>query len=215
MALWNGFGKIKAMDKTRIKKFVIIAFALSGCVFFLAQAKNYLLSLGNGENGQQLTYLITRLQSEMDQQVESYFKADQKDKSQGKYESRVALKMILDIEYSVGGLGTSIIQTIDEYDASLEKVQELENTIKSRSGTQRFFWGGDKEAAAQLEKELFANEEKITQLSNIISQSQASDDLKLVLGSSIKTLQKEQDRLLAIVQEEKKSNGLFGWIKRN
>jgi phosphotransferase system IIB component len=178
----------------------------------LAQAKNYLLSLGNGGNSQQLSYLITRLQTEMDDQVQSYFKADQKDKSQGKYESRTALKVILDIEYSIGGLNADVVQIVDQYDTSLENIQNLENTIKSRSKVQRFFWGGDKESAQKLEQELFANEEKITSLSNIINQSQASDDLKVVLGSSIKTLQREQDRLLQIVQEEKKSNGILGWI---
>ena len=107
--------------------------------------------------------------------------------------------------------GTDIADIMTDYNAELKEILKSENQIQNRSKVARFFAGGDEKAAERLEVQNARNEERIEEVRVRLAEVE-DEELKVVLEGHLAALEKNQERLGAVAEDEMNSKGLFGWI---
>ncbi len=152
-------------------------------------------------NAQELGEIIRERQQEMLQEV---FKNQNR--------MRLAVHALLASEDLIGGIGKNVSQIAKEFNNSVEKTIRAEEKIKQRSGLIKFFLGGDKKAAEEIEQEVNKNQERIQQLHQLMEQCECSEEVKSMVQEQIQNLEEEQNRLKQLAEEEKQNKGIFGWL---
>ncbi|PJE59911.1 MAG: hypothetical protein COU85_01090 [Candidatus Portnoybacteria bacterium CG10_big_fil_rev_8_21_14_0_10_44_7] len=127
---------------------------------------------------------------------------------------RLAVYSLLAMENLIGGIGQQVSAIAREFNNSIQGTLVAEAKIKSRGFWQKIFWGGDKEAAADLEDEIRQNEARIQELLNLQNRTQLKQEIEEQLQVQIQTLKQEQDRLTNLAQQETSKVGFFGWVKK-
>jgi len=160
-------------------------------------------------NAQELVEIIREKQQEMLQEA-------QKEKNQEVFKNqnriRLAVHALLASEDLIGGIGKNVSQIAREFNNSVEKTIRAEEKIKQRSGLIKFFLGGNKKAAEEIEQEVNKNQERIQQLHQLMDQCECSEEVKSMVQEQIQNLEEEQNRLRQLAEEEKQNKGIFGWL---
>ena len=126
---------------------------------------------------------------------------------------REAVFTLLAMKNLTGGIGKNVSKIAREFNNSVQKTIKLEERIHRRSGFIRFFIGGDRKDAKELENLTAINEKRIQKLEKLKERIN-NTELKQILDQQIQNIQQEQERLRNLAQKEKKSRGIFGWLFR-
>jgi hypothetical protein len=126
---------------------------------------------------------------------------------------REAVHGLLAIENLAPGIGSQVSQIAKEFNNSVENTIVAEEKIQKRSAIARFFMGGEKDAAGELEQELEQNQQRILELKQLKDQCACSEDVKALIQEQIQNMDQEQIRLQELTEREKSSNGIFGWVR--
>ncbi len=97
-----------------------------------------------------------------------------------------------------------------ELQSSLATETQAEDQISQRSGIVRFFLGGDKTAANQVEQVANTYDDTITKLQTIANSPDVSPGTRTILQTQIDKLTAEHERLHTLASSEKADTGLFG-----
>jgi len=170
------------------------------------------------QNKEQVRTQINELKQEMEQkkqQLNSESKGTNEKKQQmmnNQNQVRVAAQTLSQMENMIGSRGKEISEIAKEFDNSVQSTIKSEEKIQTRSGFSRFFAGGDKKAAEKLESEVAKNQQIIQELKQLKEQAECDEEVKEMMQEQIQQMEQEQTRLSEMVQKEKKSKGMFGWI---
>jgi hypothetical protein len=175
----------------------------------LVQAKNTV----QAQNGEQVRQMIQEHTDEMIQ-LQEQMKTAEKTANQNQNEVRSAVHALLSMETMAGGIGSQVSAIAKEYDNSFEKTLAAEEKIQSKGSFSRLFFGGDAEAAEELEAQVTQNQNKIQELKQLHEQCPEDCDAetKQLLQEQIQSMENEQTRLGELAQKEKSNKGWFGWM---
>jgi hypothetical protein len=126
---------------------------------------------------------------------------------------REAVHTLLAAEDLVGGLGSEISEIAKEFNNSIVATVQAEEKIQKRNSFVKFFFGGDEQAATEIEGEVTRNQERIQQLNQLREDCNCTEEVKEVIQEQVQTMEQEQERLKVLAEGEKSVSGLFGWFK--
>ena len=110
--------------------------------------------------------MVQQRKQEMTQELQTLTNVEQKVyKNQNKV--REAVHALLAMEDLVKGIGPQVSEIAREFNNSVEKTVMAEEKIEKRNVFARFFMGGDKEAAGEIEVELNQNIQRLKQLKQL------------------------------------------------
>jgi len=150
-------------------------------------------------------------QQELDQEMVGKSEKEQK-VLQNQNQVRLAVHALLEMKDDISGIGPQVSEIAKNFDNSVQVTIRTEEKIQTRSAFSRFFAGGDKKAADELETQVNENQLRIQELKQLREQCDCGDEVKVMMQEQIRSMEQEQARLGELAQKEKKSKGLFGWI---
>ncbi len=157
--------------------------------------------------------MVQERKQEMAQEMQILSNVEQKVyKNQNKV--REAVHALLAMEDLVKGIGPQVSQIAREFNNSIEKTVMAEEKIQKRNVFARFFMGGDKKAAEEIEGELTQNRQRVLELRQLKKDClDCDEEVETMMQEQIENIEQEQGRLQQLVNKEKKSRGVFGWIR--
>jgi len=174
-----------------------------------------------GETGQQvqtmarntteLRQMIQEREQEMNQSMQG-LKEELKEMYQNQNRVRLAVHALLAMENLTGGIGRNVSQIAREFNNSVQASIRAEERIQTRNMLMRFFFGGDEQAAGEMEQEVNRNRERIQELRRLMQECECEEEVKAMLQEQIQNMEQEQNRIQELAQNEKKSKGIFGWL---
>ncbi len=154
---------------------------------------------------------VQEKKQEMANQAEAMGTKEQK-VYQNQNEVRSAVHALLEMKDVVGGIGPQVSEIAKQFNNSVKATINAEEKIEKRSGVAKFFFGGDKAAAEELEAEAQKNQQKIQELKQLKDQCECSEEVKAMMQEQIQAMEGEQQRLIQKATEEKAKKGLLGWM---
>ena len=126
---------------------------------------------------------------------------------------REAVHTLLSLEDLATGIGPQVSQIAREFNNSVQATITAEEKIQKRNAFVRFFIGGEKNAAEDIEQELNQNQQRIQELKQLKEECTCGEEIKTMIQEQVQNMEQEQERLQQLTNKEKSTNGLFGWIK--
>jgi lipopolysaccharide biosynthesis glycosyltransferase len=123
-----------------------------------------------------------------------------------------AVYCFLSMESLLPAVGILVSDVARQLNDSFQITTSAEENILSRSKITYFLVGGDFNSANKIELEINSNKERISVLRELNLRSNGSQEVQNIFEEQIKNIEDEQARLQEIVNSEKSSKGLFGWI---
>jgi hypothetical protein len=108
------------------------------------------------------------------------------------------------------GIGEQVAEVAMRFNNSIRKTQKAEERINKRSGLMRFLFGGNHDAADEIQGEVARNRKRIQQLEGL--KEGTGDDIREFIEEQVAGLEVEQNRLQGLASREKASKGIFGWL---
>jgi len=162
------------------------------------------------QNESELKEAIQAKKSELEEQLPEG-KSDETRKNQNTV--RAAVHALLASEELTGGIGPQVSEIAKGFNNSIQATAQAEEKIRTRSAIRKIFFGGDKEAAGELEQETIRNQNRIEELNQLMNQCvECSAETKNVLQEQIRLMEQEQERLSNLAQNEKGRKGIFGFL---
>ena len=183
------------------KIFLILAFVLLMMPAFAENEKS--ADTGDGK-------LSMDFRGKSDNTVNA-LKADEKSRRDSKEnEIAIAVHTLLTLENRTGGIGKNISAIAREFDNSGKDIADAEAKIKSKGVIKKVLFGGDKDAADKIQKEIAKNTVRIEKLKQLKAQcTDCNADIIAFLDEKIADLEKENARLQQVVTTENKYKGWF------
>lgn len=131
-------------------------------------------------------------------------------KNQNVVRERVMALLALNDETQDKGIGRQISEVAKGFKNSINRTQKAEEKIQERGGISRLFFGGDHDAADEIEDEVGQNRGRISTLKQL--RKSTGEDVGAFIDEQLKELEVEQNRLKGLAEREKQSKGIFGWL---
>ncbi len=164
------------------------------------------------KNGEALRERIEKKRQEMERNID----LDDTDMNRSiiRHHNRVraAVHGLLEMENFTGNMGQEISSIARGFNNSINKTYQAEEKIQKRAGISRFFFGGDRDAADTIEREINQSRDRIRQLKQIREDCDCTEDVKEIMSEQIQEMEQEQSRLEDVAREERRNNGIFGWL---
>ncbi|MFA6089209.1 MAG: hypothetical protein WC755_05065 [Candidatus Woesearchaeota archaeon] len=164
------------------------------------------------QNSEELKQMMQNKQQEMAQESSSEKNPKIKSVMQNQNQVRLAVHSLLAMENVVGGIGPQVSEIAKHFNNSVQSTIKAEEKIQTRSAVSRFFAGGDKKAAEDMEKEVNQNMQKLQELKQLKENCNCDEQVKQTMQEQIQNMEKEQTRLKELADKEKKSKGILGWM---
>ncbi len=126
-------------------------------------------------------------------------------------EVRLAVHALLASKDLLGGIGQQVSEIAKQMNGSVATTTSAEAQIESRGFLTKLLFGGDKEAAKVIDKEVERNQESITKLTELLDQANLSTGIQTALKAQITALEEAQARFRALAEKEQSRWGLFSW----
>ena len=159
----------------------------------------------------ELGQMIQQRQQKMNQELQG-LGADQQNIYQNQNRVRLAVHTLLAMEDLVGGIGPQVGEIARDFNNSVQATIRTEEKIQERNWVMRFLFGGDEEAAGEIEQEVNVNRERVQTLKQLKEQCSCDEPVKATMQEQIQNIEQEQNRLQQLAQAEKNSKGLLGWL---
>lgn len=127
-------------------------------------------------------------------------------------EVRDAVRLLLAMENRTGGIGPQVSAIAREFSNSENTSQQYRDRIKNRDAFSKIFFGGDRQAAAELANLTAQNQARILEIENLMNTSTLDTDTRTQMDQQMLILRLQliqEQQLTAQVQQDR---GLFGWF---
>ena len=162
-------------------------------------------------NPEELGQMTQQRQQEMNQELQGLGTVQQ-NIYQNQNQVRLAVHSMIAMEDLVGAKGPQIREIARDFNNSVQATIKAEEKTQERNWFMRVLFGGDEQAAAEIEQEVNANRQRIQTLNQLKEECDCEEPVKTMLQEQIQNIEQEQNRLEQLAQAEKQSKGLFGWI---
>ena len=126
---------------------------------------------------------------------------------------RIAVQTLLAAGNISGGIGDQISAIAKEFNNSVMVQTKAEEKIQTRNAVSKFFFGGDFDAANDIQAQTEQNRQRIENLNTLMNQcSDCDEELKTMIKEQIQVLEQEQNRLSEISRAELENKGIFGGL---
>lgn len=163
------------------------------------------------QNTEQVRTMQQEQEQLMNQEMANMGSAEQK-VYQNQNQVRLAVHALLSMENMTGGIGSQISTIAKQFNNSIQNTVRAEEKIQARNAFSRFLFGGDADAATELETEVVQNQNRIQEMNQLMEQCECDEEVKAMLQEQIQTMEQEQTRLQELAQSEKQNKGIFGWL---
>lgn len=124
----------------------------------------------------------------------------------------LAVHALLAMETVTGGIGPQISAIARNFNTSAQSTWQYEDRIQSRDSISRLFFGGDQDAAAELNALTVQNENRIRQIEQLMNAADLDPESRAMLEEQLQIMEQENTRLSQMSAAEQQDRGLFGWI---
>lgn len=125
---------------------------------------------------------------------------------------RSAVQSLLDSRNLLKGIGPQVSEIAQQIGVSQASTTEAEKNTVNRGFLARFLFGGDKQSAEVINREVLRNQERIKELHRLIGDNASTtDELKIILREQIQLIEQEQERLRTLADKELGQWGIFSW----
>ena len=160
----------------------------------------------------QVREMVQQKKQEMTQEMQGLSNVQQKVyKNQNKV--REAVQTLLSLEDLAPGIGSQVSEIAREFNNSVQATIIAEEKIQKRNAFVRFFIGGEKNAAEDMEQELNQNQLRIQELKQLREECVGGEEIKAMVQEQIQNMEQEQTRLQQLADREKGAQGVFGWVR--
>ena len=111
------------------------------------------------------------------------------------YDAQVAAHALMEMRNLTGDIGPGVADIAEDLNTSAGTVQPLEERIQDRNAVIRFFAGGDRDAADQINNQVAQNQQRIQDLEGLMGNASLQPDVQQAMQDQITALQTEQARL--------------------
>lgn len=126
---------------------------------------------------------------------------------------RIAVQTLLAAGNISGGIGDQISAIAKEFNNSVMVQTKAEEKIQTRNAVSKFFFGGDFDAANDIQAQIEQNRQRVENLNTLMNQcSDCDEELKTMIKEQIQVLEQEQNRLSEISRAELENKGIFGGL---
>ena len=125
---------------------------------------------------------------------------------------QVALFTFSSAQGMAGDEAQQMNQTTRQLNNSFRVSLQAEERIRSQNGIVKFFFGGDREAAARINEESENIRVQLREMNRIIAACNCDAGARVVLQQQVQVMEQEQLRLDALAKAEIKEKGLLGGI---
>jgi hypothetical protein len=129
-----------------------------------------------------------------------------------KNDVRDAVHSLLAMENRTGGIGPQVSANAREFDNSVNASQQYEDRIKNRDSFSRFFFGGDRQAAAELGNLTAQNQARISEIENLMNTTTMDADTLSQMNQQLQVLQQQLAQEQQLIAQAQQDHGLFGWF---
>lgn len=162
------------------------------------------------QSSEELLQYINQTQTQLIQQAQSRTGG-----TQTAHQNQVVLAVhtMLASRELLGGIGQNVSAIAIGFNNSIQATVHAEERIQKRSWFSKFFFGGDEDAADEIEQEVGQNQERIQQFQHVmLNCTDCYAQVKTMLQEQVQNVEQEQERLTQLAQEQKQSKGLLGWL---
>ena len=156
----------------------------------------------------ELNQMIQNNENKLNEEINSMNK-NQKIIYENQNKVRNSIYSLLSMENLIPNIGILVSDIARQLNGSVQKIIIAEEKIQKRNFFVRFFLGGDKKSADEIETELKLNEKRISDLETLKLRCECSGEIKNIFEQQIQIIKEEQNRLQRLIDSEKSSNGLF------
>lgn len=125
---------------------------------------------------------------------------------------RFAVQNMLQLRTNASGIGQNVSDFVHRLNQSEMVTTRAQTQIQTRNAFLRFFAGGDHDAAREIEQERIRTEAQLRVMTRLTQDCNCTNQTKQQLQEQLRLIEREQDRLRLIAQEELELKGLFGWM---
>lgn len=116
-----------------------------------------------------------------------------------------------------GGIGTQLSQLAQEVNDTVQRTIQAERRIQSRSAASRLFFGGDDDAARELEADRLQIQDRVRDMQQLVETcSDCDEQVRATLREQLQSMGDEHERLRQLAADESGRRGLFdylfGWL---
>ncbi|MCB9362039.1 DUF2202 domain-containing protein [Candidatus Woesearchaeota archaeon] len=111
--------------------------------------------------------------------------------------------------YTDSSLGQRVSSFASQYQSSYQRSLQYEQQMQQRSSVSRFFFGGDRQGAQQLQEQVQQQNRLIQDLEADLDEADESE--ATVVRQQLQQMKQEQNRLDALAKQEEQKKGLFRW----
>jgi len=137
-------------------------------------------------------------------------KGAEKEVYKNQNEVRLAVHNLLAMEKMLGGIGPKVSAIARSFNNSVKKTIDAETRIKKKGRVSKFFTGGDREAAKDLEKEVGVEYELLRGLKDLTNKVETGIEAKKKMEEQVQVIEREVKRLKTVAEEEMKKMGVLG-----
>ena len=156
--------------------------------------------------------MVQQKKQEMAQEMQGLSNVQQK-VYQNQNKVREAVHALLSLEDLASGIGSQVSEIARGFNNSVQATIIAEEKIQKRNAFVRFFIGGEKNAAEDMEQELNQNQQRIQELKQLREECVCGEEVKTMMQEQIQNMEQEQVRLRQLAEKEKNINGVFGWVR--
>ena len=127
-------------------------------------------------------------------------------------EVRDAVHVLLAMENRTGGIGPQVSAIAREFNNSANASQQYEDRIKNRDAFSRLFFGGDRKAATELANLTGQNQNRISEIGNLMNTTTLDADTRAQLDQQLLILQQQVAQEQQLITQSQQDKGLFGWL---
>lgn len=150
-----------------------------------------------------------QLQTQERDRLQDYQKTIYQDQDR----TRLATQLLIHAQQTINGINPQIPTLANQIQNTLKTSLSAEEQIRTRAMLITFLFGGDKTAATQLQQITTQNQARTRQMQQLLQTCTCSQEVKTMLQNQIQIMQKEQERLQQVAQNELNTNGILSFLK--
>jgi hypothetical protein len=163
------------------------------------------------QNASELHEMLEQREREMNQELQTLDEPQQL-VYQNQNRVRLTVESLMATADLAGELGPQMVQLAEELNASVNATIRAEERIQTRNTVVRVLFGGDAEAAREIEQQVIQNQERIRELQALLGECTCDAEVRAILQKQLQNAEQEQLRLQQVAANELQANGLLGWL---
>jgi DNA-binding transcriptional regulator GbsR (MarR family) len=132
-------------------------------------------------------------------------------------QAKISVESLMEIKDFTNNVREEVLNITENFNNSINSTIGLEKRIESRNAFTRFFFGGDKDSAELIKREISENRERIKTLNQLKDDCDCEEDVREIISEQVENITQEQNRLEELANREKNNKWFMGrwfnWLK--